>query len=159
MTWGIIAVGDAVLVLLGVVIAYVGGYRGGPPEPVIGFPVAVLAPAAFTAFLLWAESWSLVRLGVSDSGVSLEFPKRKFQVPWYELQPPKMRQSKSGYYFEFPWKDSLGRVRTFSPDRVSAKYILDHPACPKWKLPEKLLKELDREQGIPSTEVKVHFSG
>jgi hypothetical protein len=155
--WGLmIAIADSGLGGLGLAIALVPS-GSNPADPLIGYPAAVLGPLAFTAVSSWAAYGSLTRLGVSQNGLILEFPKTKLEVPWHDLLPPKLGQTKTGYIFEFAWRDSAGKRRTFVVDPVSAKYILGQPSCPRWRLPEKFTRELEIWQRAPWSDVQVRI--
>ena len=158
-TWqlsAVIAAGIVGFVALGLAIAFTPG-RAGTPDPLLGYATAASAPVLFTTVVVWANSTSLTRLGVSENGLVLTFPHRAVEVSWALLGPPSLGVSKAGYFFQFYWKDGPGKIRTFAPDPVSAKYILDHPSCPRWKMPEEFTRVLEEKQGSPSSSVRVHF--
>lgn len=131
--------------------------RSGYDSPGLGVAFAILGPVFLTSMILWATYTSLTRLGVSTGGLILVFPRRTLNVAWYALQPPMLGDSKSGPFIQFYWKDGKGKTHSFLPDPVSAKYILDHPSCPKWELSSKLRRALDDNQSRPWKGVKVRI--
>jgi hypothetical protein len=153
-TWVLLALGDLILVGLGLAQAF--GLAGLSPDPLLGGLEAIAGPALLTALVHWANSTSLVRLGVSETGLVLVFPRRTVEVLWSELLPPKLGEGRSGYYFAFYWKKGTGSSHSFIVDPVSAKYMVDHPCCPRWELAATITKELADRPSSPRTNVRVH---
>jgi hypothetical protein len=84
------------------------------------------------SFSLAGNNLNVDRVGLDDSGVTLEYRGKSVFVPWDELEPSKWQEGR-GYVVLKAKKGTPARGGAWVLDRAMGRAVLEDP---RWRFPE-----------------------